>query len=207
MSPPVLPNLKPGPIAFPVVVSGPSGVGKTVLVKALLARDPGLINSVSTTSRPPRTGEQDGVHYTFCDAARFEAGIGAGGFLEWARVHDHYYGTPRAPLEAHLAAGRGVVLNIDVQGARQLRAARPDALLIFIYPPSLEALEERLRRRGTDSDAVIQLRLKNARGEMGEAPRYDYLVENDDVDRAADRLAAIVEAERHRAARRLGAQP
>lgn len=207
MSSPVLPNLKPDPIVFPIVVSGPSGVGKTVLVKALLARDPGLINSVSTTSRPPRVGEQDGVHYRFCEAAEFEAGIRAGGFLEWARVHDHYYGTPRAPLEANLAAGRGVVLNIDVQGARQVKAARPDTLLIFVYPPSLEVLEQRLRHRGTDSEEEIRLRLKNARGEMEEAPHYDYLVENDEVSLAVDRIAGIVAAERHRVARRLGARP
>lgn len=193
--------LQPTSPAFPIVVSGPSGVGKTVLVKKLIELDPALVTSISATSRPMREGETDGVHYHFYDVPRFEALLGEQGFLEHARVHGHYYGTPRGPLEAHLAGGRGVVLNIDVQGARQVRASRPDAVLVFILPPSREALEERLRRRATDSDAEIRLRLQNALGEIEEAVRYDYAVVNDDVDAAGERLLTIVRAERMRVRR------
>jgi guanylate kinase len=186
---------------FPVVVSGPSGVGKTVLVKKLLELDSGLTTSISATSRPPRGEEKDGIHYHFIDTARFETLIKDGGLLEWAQVHDHYYGTPREPLEKSLESGVGVVMNIDVQGARQVRAAREDALLIFIAPPSIEALEQRLRLRGTDRESEISLRLRNAVGELDQAVHYDYVVVNEDVDNAAARLREIVEAERHRVAR------
>jgi guanylate kinase len=196
--------LQPAAPAFPIVVSGPSGVGKTVLVEKLIELDPTLVTSISATSRPMREGEKDGVHYHFYDVSRFEALLAGRGFLEHARVHGHYYGTPRGPLESHLAGGRGVVLNIDVQGARQVRASRPDAVLIFILPPSRAALEERLRRRATDSDAEIRLRLQNALGEIGEAVHYDYAVVNDDVGAAGERLLAIVRAERMRVSRMRG---
>lgn len=192
-------------VVFPVVVSGPSGVGKTVLVQQLLRWDRGLINSISATSRPIRPGEADGRHYYFHDDAGFRALIASGGLLEWARVHEHFYGTPTRPLEEHLAAGRGVVLNIDVQGARQLRVSRPDAVLVFIVPPSLEVLEQRLRNRRTDSEADIARRLANAHGELAEADRYDYVVVNDTVRGAARDLLAIVRAERRRRERLVGA--
>lgn len=196
--------LQPAAPAFPIVVSGPSGVGKTVLVEKLIELEPSLVTSISATSRPMREGEEDGIHYHFYDVPRFEALLVERGFLEHARVHGHYYGTPRDPLEAHLAGGRGVVLNIDVQGARQVRASRPDAVLVFILPPSRAALEERLRRRATDSDAEIRLRLQNALGEIEEAVHYDYAVVNDDVDAAGERLLTIVRAERMRVNRMKG---
>lgn len=203
MSAPVPPGLDPIALArrraaFPIVISGPSGVGKTVIVQHLLAQDPTLTNSVSATTRPIRPGEQDGVHYHFYPEPRFQELIQANGFLEWARVHDHFYGTPTAPLEANLARGTGVVLNIDVQGGKNLRAARPDTLLIFIVPPSLPELEKRLRSRGTDSPADIERRLANARGELAEAVNYDYLVVNDSVERAGREILTLVEAERRR---------
>lgn len=184
--------------AFPIVVSGPSGVGKTVIVQYLLSQDSTLTSSVSATTRPIRPGEQDGVHYHFYPDERFQEMIQADGFLEWARVHDHFYGTPAAPLEANLARGLGVVLNIDVQGGKNLRAARPDTLLIFIVPPSLPELEKRLRSRGTDSPADIERRLANALGELAEAVNYDYLIVNDSVERAGREVLTLVEAERRR---------
>lgn len=190
-------------VTFPVVISGPSGVGKTVLVQRLLGWDKGLINSISATSRPIRPGEVNGRHYYFHDEDRFRRLIQEGGLLEWARVHDYYYGTPAQPLEANLAAGRGVVLNIDVQGARQLRESRRDAVLVFIVPPSLEVLEQRLRKRATDSEADIARRLANARGELEEADRYDYVVVNESVKHAARDILAIVCAERRRRGRLL----
>lgn len=196
--------VRPGTAVFPIVVSGPSGVGKTRLIQELLAAEPWLVPSVSTTSRAPRDGEKDGVHYHFRSREEFEALIATGGFLEWARVHDHHYGTLRAPLEAHLAAGRGVVLNIDVQGGRQIRAARPGAVLIFLVPPTFDTLEQRLRGRGTDSEAIIQRRLANARGELAAAGDYDYLVVNDDLDRAVARVRSVLEAERCRVRRYSG---
>jgi guanylate kinase len=195
---------RPGTAVFPLVISGPSGVGKTVLIERLIAREPWLVCSVSNTSRAPRSHERDGVHYHFRSNAEFEALIGTDGFLEWARVHDHYYGTPKAPLEAHLAAGRGVVMNIDVQGGLAVRAARPDAVLIFILPPSMAVLERRLRERKSDSEEAIQRRLTNARGEIDKAGAYDYLVVNDLLETAVDDLVGIIRAERHRTGRLLG---
>jgi guanylate kinase len=195
---------RPGTAVFPIVVSGPSGAGKTRLIQELLAAEPWLVPSISATSRPPRGEEKDGVHYHFQSREEFEALIAAGGLLEWARVYDHHYGTLRAPLEAHLAAGRGVVLNIDVQGGRQIRAVRPDAVLIFLVPPSFDVLEQRLRGRGTDSEEEIRRRLANARGELAAAGEYDYLVVNDDLARAVGRVRHLLEAERCRVGRLSG---
>jgi len=205
-SPPVRDPLdvRPGTAVFPLVISGPSGVGKSVLIERLIAREPWLVCSVSNTSRAPRTYEKDGVHYHFRSNDEFERAIRANGFLEWARVHDHYYGTPKAPLEAHLAAGRGVVMNIDVQGGLAVRAARPDAVLVFILPPSMAVLEQRLRERKSDSEEAIQRRLTNARGEIDKAGAYDYLVVNDILETAVGELAAIIAAERHRTGRLMG---
>ena len=156
---------------------------------------------MSNTSRAPRDYEKDGVHYHFRTNDDFERAISSNGFLEWARVHDHYYGTPKAPLEAHLAAGRGVVMNIDVQGGLAVRAARPDAVLVFILPPSMAVLEQRLRERKSDSEEAIQRRLTNARGEIDKAGAYDYLVVNDVLETALGELQAILRAERHRTGR------
>jgi len=183
---------------FPIAICGPSGVGKTVLVDRLVERDPALVESISATTRPPRPGEENGVHYHFHDRAGFEALIAAGGLLEWATVHDHYYGTPLEPLEKALSAGRWVVLNIDVQGAANLRKRRPDTVLIFVLPPSMAELESRLRKRGANSEEEIALRLKNARVEICAAGQFDYFVVNDDVERAAGVLESIIRRERGR---------
>lgn len=193
--------LRPGTPAFPVVISGPSGAGKTVLINRLLELEPGCVRSITATSREPRPGEVDGVHYHFKTDGAFRLALEAGEFLEWAQVHDHYYGTPRQPLEAHLAGGRCVILNIDVQGARQVKAARPDAVLIFLMPPSMAVLEKRLRDRKTDGPEEIARRLRNALGEMAQVDHYHYLVVNDDLDLAVGRVRHIIEAERGRIGR------
>lgn len=170
------------------VMTAPSGAGKTTLTKALLADDPELRFSVSFTTRAPRPGEQDGRDYFFVDRARFEAMIVAGELLEYARVFDNYYGTGRAQIENHTAAGRNVLLDIDWQGARQVRSRMPESVLIFIMPPSLAELEQRLRGRATDSDEVIRRRLSEAMADMGHWSEFDYVVINDEVPRA---LAAL----------------
>jgi guanylate kinase len=190
------------------VVSAPSGAGKTSLLKALVPTDPRLRVSVSHTTRAPRPGEQDGTHYHFVDRARFEAMVAAGEFLEHARVFDNLYGTAERSVRDVLGANFDVVLEIDWQGARQVRARFPEAVSVFIVPPSVEALRRRLSGRGQDSAEIIDRRMRDARSELSHFGEYDYLVVNDDFDQALADLRAIIGAERLRLARqqaRLGA--
>lgn len=184
-----------------LVVSAPSGAGKTTLCEALLKSGLGLTYSVSTTTRKPRPGEQDGVHYHFVDDAVFRRMREAGEFAECAEVHGHWYGTLRAALEEARIRGRDVLFDIDVQGARQLRTVFPDGVFVFIYPPSMEALEGRLRRRKTEGPEDLARRLANARQEMREAWAYDYVVINDILEKAVDRLRSIFLAEALRTSR------
>ncbi len=179
------------------VVSAPSGGGKTSLVRALIARAGGLSVSTSHTTRGQRSGEQDGVDYHFIDEPRFTAMVAAGEFLEHARVFDHYYGTARAPVSAQLAAGDDVILEIDWQGARNIRAALPGTISIFILPPSIEELQKRLTNRGDKPETIVR-RMRDAVNEMSHFGEYDYLVINDDFERAASSLVAIVIAARLR---------
>jgi guanylate kinase len=174
------------------VLAAPSGAGKTSLVKALLERMPALQMSVSHTTRPRRPTEVHGREYYFIAVPEFERLVAEGQFLEHARVFDNLYGTARAPVEARLAAGGDLVLEIDWQGARQVRAALPDCVTIFILPPSREALEERLRSRATDSPEVIARRLRDAVSDMSHWREFDYVVVNDDFERAVTDLIAIV---------------
>ena len=190
------------------VVSAPSGAGKTSLLRALIPTDPRLQLSVSHTTRGARPGEQDGTHYHFVDRARFEAMVAAGEFVEHARVFDNLYGTAERSVRDVLGANLDVVLEIDWQGARQVRARFPEAVSVFIVPPSVEALRERLSGRGQDSAEIIDRRMRDARSELSHFGEYDYLVVNDDFDEALADLRAIVGAERLRLARqqaRLGA--
>ena len=177
------------------VISAPSGGGKTTLVRALTAADPDLRVSVSHTTRGRRSGEQDGVDYHFVDAATFEQMITAQAFLEHARVFEQHYGTSRHWVEQHLAAGIDVILEIDWQGARQIRALAPDAVAIYILPPAMEVLEQRLRGRG-DPAVQIARRMQDARSEISHYREYDYLVFNDDLARARADLEAIIGAAR-----------
>jgi guanylate kinase len=179
-------------------VSAPSGTGKTTLVERLVQIVPSLTMSRSYTSRPARPGEQDGVDYNFISRGEFDRMVAGGAFLEWADVFGNCYGTAAADAEALLAAGRDVVLVIDVQGARQVRGQVRDAISVFVLPPSAEILEQRLRGRSKDSEEQIRRRLEVARREVDEFTHYDYLVINDDVETAVGRLTAIVYAERSR---------
>lgn len=190
--------------SFPIVVSGPSGVGKTVLCRGLVSRVSWTRLSISATTREPRPGEKEGESYFFMDRKRFEAEIEAGRMAEWAEVHGHLYGTPRSFLESELGAGRSVVLNIDVQGGLQIRRAYPGAVLIFLLPPSWEVLEQRLRNRATDRDDQLRRRLERARREAAVLPEYDYVVVNGVLEAAVDELVTIVSGERARVWRRLG---
>jgi guanylate kinase len=175
------------------VIAAPSGAGKTSLVKALLERKPELHVSISHTTRAQRPTEQPGREYYFVPIAQFEQLVREGQFLEHARVFDNLYGTARAPVEAQLSQGHNVVLEIDWQGARQVRSGMPACRTVFILPPSRAALEERLRRRQTDSDAVIERRLRDAVGDMSHWSEFDYVVVNDDFGRAVEDLVRIVE--------------
>jgi guanylate kinase len=180
------------------IVSAPSGAGKTSLVRAMMERLGQVAFSVSHTTRAMRPGEQDGRDYHFVDVATFEAQIAAGAFLEHAKVFENYYGTARASVEAQLSGGQDVVLDIDWQGARQIRAAWPGAVSIFILPPSRAALESRLRGRGQDADEVIAKRMRGAVSESIHYGEYDYLVINDDFATALDELMIIVRTQRLR---------
>jgi len=175
------------------VIAAPSGAGKTSLVRALMERQPELRFSISYTTRARRAGEQDGQHYHFVDPQTFAGMLEEGAFLEHARVFDNFYGTARSQVEALLAAGHGVVLEIDWQGARQVRAQMPESAGIFILPPSRAELERRLRGRGTDTEAVIRRRLADAAADMSHWDEFDYVVVNDDFGTALDALADIVQ--------------
>jgi guanylate kinase len=183
-------------------LSAPSGAGKTTLSSQLLHRVENLAPSISYTTRPPRAGEVNGREYHFIHEADFRQLQQQHAFAEWARVHDFFYGTARAPLENALRNGSDLLLDIDVQGVQQLKPMFPTAAVaIFILPPSWNELERRLRSRGTDSEEVITRRLRRAREETRELARYEYVIVNDDIERAAAALQAIVIAERARVAR------
>ncbi|MBB3184610.1 guanylate kinase [Halomonas fontilapidosi] len=178
------------------IVSAPSGAGKTSLVRELIESLDGIQVSVSHTTRERREGEVDGVNYHFVDVPAFEAMIEQGDFFEYARVFDNYYGTSRRTVEKMLAAGQDVILEIDWQGARQVRQQLPDAVSVFILPPSREELERRLSSRGTDEHAVIARRMRDAVEEMSHHDEYDYLVVNDDFTTALRELQSLVIARR-----------
>ena len=173
------------------VVSGPSGVGKGTLVSHLREKRPNLGLTVSATTRSPREGEQDGISYHFLSEEAFEHLVQTGGFYEWAEVHGHRYATLTSEVEKLLAQGKSVVLEIDVQGGLQVRRMNPDAILVFIEPPSLEVLETRLRGRGTEDEKTIQMRLANAKREMEFADTYDVRIVNDSLEDALCKLEAV----------------
>jgi guanylate kinase len=179
-----------------IVLSGPSGVGKGTVRKALFELEGhNLVYSISMTTRPPRDGEIDGEDYYFVSKEEFEERIKNDAFLEWAQFVGHYYGTPKDKIEDQLKQGKEVVLEIEVQGALQVREKMSDAVFIFIAPPNKEALYRRLLRRGTESNEVIQKRMDKAEREFPLAHKYDYIVVNDEVTNAADRVLAIIRAE------------
>jgi guanylate kinase len=188
---------------FPVVISAPSGTGKTSVVEKLLSIDGRLLRALTATTRGPRAGEIEGSDYIFLTEEEFQEKREADYFVEYAKVHDAWYGVPRSSITEGLKKGKWVILNVDVQGGLTIRKAYPNAVLIFLLPPSLGALEERLRGRGTDDEEDIALRLKNAVAEMTVATDYDYVVVNDEVKACANRLLEIIHAETSRTSRGL----
>jgi guanylate kinase len=187
---------------YVLVLSGPSGAGKGTLLAHLFASRPECVFSVSATTRPQRPGEVDGREYHFLDRATFERRRDAGEFLEWAEVHGNLYGTLRSEVDARVAAGKVVVLDVDVQGGASLRRVLPEALSIFVYPPSLEALRARLRSRATDAPEVIERRLANAPGEIAQWVHYQYVIMNDRLDVAQQQLLDLHDAALARVRRR-----
>ena len=175
------------------IISAPSGAGKSTLCRAVRDRFTDLVYSVSYTTRSPRSGEQKGVDYHFIVKDEFEKGIASGRWAEWAEVHDHYYGTSADFLDGELSIGRDILLDIDIQGTRQILQRYPDGVTIFIMPPSLETLKSRLQSRGTDSPEVIAVRLKNAREEMAQKNLYRHIITNDRLTDAVAELIAIFE--------------
>src|SRR5579872_6761477 len=185
-----------------LVISSPSGVGKTSLCRRLIADHAELELSISMTTRAPRPGEHEGREYYFVSEAQFDTEIAAGSFYEWAQVHGHRAGTPKAPVMAALESGRDVVFDVDWQGARQIYAAAPeDTVRVFVLPPSVAEMARRIRARAGDSDEAIRLRLENAKLEFTKWPEYDYVILNNDFDRAYADLAHVYHAERLRRAR------
>lgn len=180
------------------IVAAPSGAGKTTLVRLLLENDPGIRLSISYTTRAPRPGEQDGREYNFVDLAAFRAMVERGEFLEWAEVHGNCYGTSRPWIEREMAAGRDVLLEIDWQGAQQVRKLFPQAIGVFVLPPSMAELERRLSGRGTDSAEVIARRLAAAQDEMRHVAEFDYVIINDELQQALGDLLSVVRASRLR---------
>ena len=181
-----------------LVVSSPSGGGKGTLISRVLEAVPGLKYSVSYTTRAPRAGEKPGIDYLFVSPERFEELVAEDAFLEWARVHGNFYGTSREQINKELAAGSDIVLEVDVQGAASVRKLLPDAVSVFILPPSFEILRQRLLSRGTDSPMELELRLRNAPVELAQYVAFEYIIINDDLNRATAQLAAIIAAERAR---------
>lgn len=181
-----------------IIVVAPSGAGKTTMVRGLLARDPCIHLSVSYTTREPRAGEAHGREYHFVDVSTFRALRDRGEFLEWAEVHGNYYATSRVWIREQIVAGRDILLEIDWQGAQQVRKAFPEAVGVFVLPPSMEVLESRLRGRGTDSDETIARRLLGARGEMRHVGEFEYVILNNELQHAVDDLVAVVRSARLR---------
>jgi guanylate kinase len=187
---------------FPIVLSAPSGAGKTTIAKMLLGRRKDVGYSVSATTRAPRIGEKPGIDYHFLSREEFDAAVANHEFAEWAEVHGNRYGTLKRELERVMAAKKHVMLDIDVQGARQVVERFPQALTIFVVPPSLEALMTRLRGRNSENDETLRLRLSNARIELADAERYQHVVVNDDLLDAVEKVGAIIDEEERRTARR-----
>jgi len=186
------------------VITGPSGVGKSTLIRAAIQTIPGLSFSVSATTRSPRDGERDGVDYHFVSPESFDERLGRGDFLEHATVYNQSYGTLRGPTEQTLASGASLILDIDVQGAEQVRAQTPDAVLIFLIPPDAASLEARLRARGTDPDEVIRRRMRQLKNQMRGCSHFDFIVMNDDLDTAHAVFQGVLLAELSRLERRAG---
>lgn len=184
-----------------IVLSGPSGSGKGTIIKSLLEQRKDTVLSISMTTRDPRFGEQEGVHYFFRTREEFEQTIANDGFLEYAEYNGNYYGTPIAPIQRWLYEGKNVILEIEVQGAEKVMDKREDLVSIFLAVPSMEELEHRLRGRGTETDEVIERRLAAARQELTRAFRYQYVVLNDEVEQAVARINTIIDAENYRYSR------
>ncbi len=180
------------------MISAPSGTGKTTLCRMLLKQMDRVVFSVSHTTRPPRPGEVDGVDYHFVTKEVFLSMIKQGAFLEWAEVHGHFYGTSKEGVLKQLAEGLDVLLDIDVQGARQVKKSFPEAIMIFILPPTFQELERRLRSRGTEDEASLKVRIGNAKKEVLAAPEYDYILINDVLEEALDNFKSIIKANRHK---------
>jgi guanylate kinase len=194
-------DVAPTSRTFPLVLSAPSGTGKTTLAHALVQRGDGFCFSVSATTRGAREGERDGIDYTFVDRPTFEAMVERGELAEWADVHGDLYGTPTSELDRAAGRGEHVVLDIDVQGARLIRARVPEAVLVFILPPSVETLMVRLTGRGTEGAAQVARRLRSALEELAAAPEFDYVVVNDDLEGCLEAIRGIVRSEARRATR------
>ena len=183
------------------VLSGSSGVGKGTVLKGFLDKNPNFMLSISCTTRKPRQGEVDGVSYFFKTVEEVKSMIAEGGLLEYAEVYGNYYGTPRDYVMDLLNQGKDVILEIDIQGALQIKKRFPDGVFVFIVPPSLDELSSRIYKRGTDSEEVIKKRLASATGELAYASEYDYIIVNDIAERATQKVLTVMEAERYRAAR------
>lgn len=184
-----------------IVISGPSGVGKNTVIASLFKRQPGLKYSVSATTRAPRPNEVDGQHYFFLTETEFRKKIGNGEFLEWAKVYEHYYGTPKQYVQQLLESGQDLVLDIEVQGALQVKRSLPEAVLIFLAPPSLTELKRRLIGRNTEPEAELNKRLQYIETEFDSVPHYDYLIINQEIDLTCERIKCIIQAEKHRVSR------
>ncbi len=179
-----------------IVLSGPSGVGKGTVLQALLKKYDNICYSISATTRAPREGEKDGVDYFFMDEEKFKTWIVEDKFIEWAKVHNNYYGTPRSYVQETLASGKDVILEIDIQGAKQVKEKCAEGIFIFLAPPSLKELENRIYNRGTEKETEIETRLKNAKKELQEIKNYDYLLVNDIVKEAVEKLKSVIIANR-----------